>query len=90
MLSSVLRSERAIQMNVLIMRTFVRMREVMASHRDIAARLEKIERGQERAASVIEVLVEDIDRLGQKIEKMRSSGALPYMSRRVGYVTDND
>jgi hypothetical protein len=45
MLSSVLRSERAIQMNIAIMRTFVRMRELMAAHQDIAARGEKLERG---------------------------------------------
>jgi hypothetical protein len=59
MLSSVLRSERAIQMNSAIMRAFVRLRELMAAHKDIAARVEKLERGQERTASVIEVLVED-------------------------------
>jgi hypothetical protein len=89
MLSSVLRSERAIQMNIAIMRAFVRLRELMAAHEDIAARVEKLERGQERAASVIEVLVDDIDRLGRKIEKMRSPEPA-YTKRRIGYVTDND
>lgn len=90
MLSSVLRSERAIKMNIAIMRAFVRLRELMLEHKDIAARIEKLERGQERAASVIEVLVEDIDRLGRKIEKMRSSEAAAYARQRIGYVTDND
>src|SRR5712672_2973998 len=52
MLSSVLRSERAIQMNIVIMRAFVRLRELVAAHKDIAERLEKLERGQERTASV--------------------------------------
>jgi hypothetical protein len=89
MLSSVLRSERAIKMNIAIMRAFVRLRELMLEHKDIAARIEKLERGQERAASVIEVLVEDIDRLGRKIEKMRSSEAA-YARQRIGYVTEND
>ena len=89
MLSSVLRSERAIQMNTAIMRTFVRMRELMAAHKDIAARVEKLERGQERAASVIEVLVEDIDRLGRKIEKVRAAEP-PYARQRIGYITDNE
>jgi ORF6N domain len=51
MLSSVLRSERAVQMNIAIMRAFVRMRELMATHKDIAARVERLERGQERAAA---------------------------------------
>jgi hypothetical protein len=89
MLSSVLRSERAIRMNIAIMRAFVRLRELMAAHKDIAARVEKLERGHERAASVIEVLVEDIDRLGRKIEKIRPLEP-PYTKRRIGYVTDND
>ena len=89
MLSSVLRSGRAIQMNIAIMRAFVRFRELMATHKDIAARVEKLERGQERAASVIEVLVEDIDRLGRKLEKIRS-GEPPYARRRIGFITDID
>jgi ORF6N domain len=89
MLSSVLRSERAIQMNIAIMRTFVRTRKLMTTHKDIAARVEKLERGQERAASVIEVLVEDIDRLGRKIEKVRASEP-PYSRQRIGYITDNE
>ena len=89
MLSAVLRSERAVQMCITIMRTFVRMRELMTAHKDIAARVEKLERGQERTASVIEVLVEDIDRLGRKVEKM-SSRMPAYSSRRIGYVTDPD
>jgi hypothetical protein len=43
MLSSVLRSERAIQVNVEIMRTFVRLREMIASHKDLARRLSELE-----------------------------------------------
>ena len=39
MLSSVLRSKRAIQTNIAIMRTFVRLRELMASHRDLAEKI---------------------------------------------------
>jgi hypothetical protein len=81
MLSSVLRSERAIQMNIVIMRAFVRLRELVAAHKDIAERLEKLERGQERMAAVIEVLVEDIDRLGRKIEKIRIGWINPGSSR---------
>lgn len=88
MLSSVLRSERAIQMNIAIMRAFVRLRELMAAHKDIAARVEKLERGQARAASVIEVLVEDIDRLGRKVGQIKSTEP-PYARRRIGYVTDD-
>ena len=45
MLSSVLNSERAVQMNILIMRAFVRMRELMTANKDLAVRIEKLERG---------------------------------------------
>src|ERR1035441_3147216 len=41
MLSSVLNSERAVQMNIIIMRAFVRMRELLASHKDLAEKVEK-------------------------------------------------
>jgi ORF6N domain. len=43
MLSSVLRSERAVAVNVEIMRAFVRMREMLASHKELAKRLGEIE-----------------------------------------------
>ncbi len=44
MLSSVLRSERAVQVNIAIMRAFVKLREMLASHRDLARRLDELEK----------------------------------------------
>ncbi len=44
MLSSVLRSERAVQVNIAIMRAFVRMREVLADNKELARRMEAAER----------------------------------------------
>lgn len=44
MLSSVLHSERAIQVNVEIMRAFVRLRALLATHKDLARKLEELER----------------------------------------------
>lgn len=43
MLSGVLNSVRAVQVNIAIMRAFVRMREIMASHREMAQRLDALE-----------------------------------------------
>ena len=43
MLSSVLRSERAVQVNIAIMRAFVKLREMLASNRDLARRLDEME-----------------------------------------------
>ena len=43
MLSSVLNSERAVQVNITIMRAFVKLREMIASHKDLAKRLDALE-----------------------------------------------
>ena len=44
MLSSVLRSKRAVQVNVEIMRAFVRLRQILSSHKELARKLEELER----------------------------------------------
>lgn len=44
MLSSVLRSKRAIAVNILIMRTFAKLREVLSTHKELAAKLNELER----------------------------------------------
>lgn len=43
MLSSVLRSKRAIQVNIAIMRAFIKIREALALHKDLARRLDDLE-----------------------------------------------
>jgi len=43
MLSSALNSERAIEVNIAIMRTFVQMREMMQGHKDLTKRLDAVE-----------------------------------------------
>ena len=41
--SSVLRSERAVQVNIQVVRTFVRLRAILASHEDLARKLAALE-----------------------------------------------
>jgi hypothetical protein len=43
MLSSVLRSRRAIEVNIAIMRVFVRLREMMVAHKELAVKLRELE-----------------------------------------------
>ncbi len=43
MLSSVLHSDRAIQVNIMIMRAFVQLRQWLATHKDLARKLEEME-----------------------------------------------
>lgn len=63
MLSSVLRSKRAVQMNILIIRAFVQIRELLATNKELAARVEKLEGGQKQHDSIIAILAEEIDQL---------------------------
>ncbi len=44
MLSSVLNSERAIQVNILIMRAFTKLREILLTHKDLAVKIEALEK----------------------------------------------
>jgi hypothetical protein len=44
MLSSVLRSKRAIQVNIMIMRTFIRLKQMIATHKELAYKIEELER----------------------------------------------
>jgi len=76
MLASVLRSKRAIQMNIGIVRAFVRLREMLAAHKDLAERFGKLEASHAEHASVINIIVEEI----------KSMKALPDPSkRRIGF-----
>lgn len=63
MLSAVLNSDRAVQMSILIVRAFVKLREILATHKDLAARMEKLEDNQKNHHSVINILAEEIDKL---------------------------
>ena len=63
MLSAVLKSKRAVQMSVLIVRAFVKLREILATHKDLATRIEKIESNQDHHATVINILAEEIENL---------------------------
>jgi len=53
MLSSVLKSERAVQVNIAIMRAFVRLRELAASHKDVLRRLDGMEGKVDRQFKVV-------------------------------------
>ena len=53
MLSSVLRSERAVHVNIEIMRAFVRLREVLSTHKDLARKLAALENKYDRQFKVV-------------------------------------
>ena len=53
MLSTVLNSERAIQVNIEIMRAFVRLREMIATHKELARKLEALEKRYDAQFKVV-------------------------------------
>jgi len=63
MLSSVLRSKRAIQINIAIMRAFVKLRQILATHKELAQRLGELEERMDRKDREIISLFEAIRKL---------------------------
>jgi hypothetical protein len=53
MLSSVLRSKRAVQVNIEIMRAFVRLRQILASNAQLARKLDALEKKYDAQFKVV-------------------------------------
>ena len=68
MLSSVLRSRRAVQVNIEIMRAFVRLRRILASHADLARKLDALEKKYD---AQFKVVFDAIRQLMQPAERKR-------------------
>ena len=82
MLSSVLRSERAVQVNIAIMRAFVKLREILSSHRDLASRLNKMEKKYDARFKVV---FDAIRELMKPPEKNQGQDWFPHPGRAVTY-----
>jgi len=63
MLSSVLRSSRAVKVNIQIMRAFVKLKELLLTHRDLAIKLEALEKKYSEHDEKIQQIFEAIKRL---------------------------
>lgn len=78
MLSSVLRSRRAAAVNVAIMRAFVHLRELLASHKDLARRIDELEQRYDgNFAAVFDA-----------IRGLMSPPAEQERRARIGFITD--
>jgi len=69
MLSSVLRSKRAIQVNVSIMRAFVQLREILSTHKRLARKLQELEN---KCDTQFKVVFEAIRRLMREEAKPKT------------------
>jgi hypothetical protein len=63
MLSSVLNSERAAQMNIMIVRAFIKMREVLATQKDLARKIDDLELKYEQHDHELKVVFDAIRQL---------------------------
>jgi hypothetical protein len=77
MLSSVLRSPRAVEVNIAIMRTFVQLRRLLDSNRDLARKIEAMEKKYDEQFAVV------FDAIKQLIAEDQASKAQP--KRRIGF-----
>ncbi len=65
MLSAVLKSDRAVKMSILIVRAFIRLREILASNKDIAQKVKDLQHQQFRQGKKIDVIYAIVDKLIQ-------------------------
>ena len=89
MLSSVLRSPRAVQINIAIMRVFVRLRQTLALHKELAHKLAELERKIEGHDTSIRTLFDAIRELaappakpGREIGFHLKEDSVPYRVKR--------
>jgi len=83
MLSSVLNSDRAIEVNIQIMRVFVRLKELVMSHKDLARKIEDLERKFGDHDAKIIHLFNEIRRLMATSEPLDN-----YKRTKVGFVVN--
>ena len=86
MLSGVLTSPRAIKVNVEIMRAFVRLRQVLASHRELARKLEELERHLRNHDEQIEAIFDAIRQLMTRPEPDRKKIGFHLKERHSPYM----
>jgi phage regulator Rha-like protein len=67
MLSSVLKSKRAVQMNIVIVRAFMKLRQMLATHKDLARKMELLESKQRDQAALLSIVIKDIENLEKSV-----------------------
>lgn len=73
MLSSVLQSERAVYVNIFIVRAFIKIREILSSNKELAYKIEELEREQRTQNHHISVVYSLIDKLFTEPSKPKNS-----------------
>jgi hypothetical protein len=82
MLSSVLNSDRAIEVNIAIMRAFVHLRKMIASHKELAKKLKELEHHTKDHDEKIQAIFEAIQQLITLPEKSKKIGFIAKESQK--------
>jgi len=77
MLSSVLNSERAIKVNIEIMRAFVRLRQILASNKVLAKRLDDLEKKYDAQFKIVFDAIRELMRPSEPEPPKRRIGLDP-------------
>ena len=85
MLSSVLNSERAVEVNILIMRAFVHLRKMIASHDELAQKLSELEKHLKDHDDQIKAIFEAIQQLVAPPEKKKRKIGFEVKEGRAAY-----
>ena len=86
MLSSVLNSERAVQMNIFIIRAFVKLREVLATNKALAQQIEQLAVIQKDHGALFDIVIKDIQALDTKFTRqIRQLKAPRPRKSRIGF-----
>lgn len=81
MAANLLRSERAVRMSVYVVRAFVRLKEMVAANKELAKKLDELERRVSHHDEAITSIVKAIRELATPPE--------PKLRRRIGFVSDD-
>ena len=81
MLSSVLKSERAIAVNIQIIRTFTKLREMLATNKELREKIEKLEGKYDKRFKII------FDTMGKLLDNKK--GIEIDSSKKIGFIDKN-
>ncbi len=90
MLASVLNSERAVKVSICIVKTFVKLREILATHTELARKLEQLERKIEKHDEEIHGIFEAIRQLmaSPKPPVAHPESKDDYKRTKIGFIVD--
>src|ERR1043165_8054807 len=71
MLSSVLNSRRAVEVNIQIVRVFIKMREMLLTHKDVLLKIEQLEQRQGKQDEKVQALISYLKRFITEQEQPR-------------------